>query len=427
MTAVASTRIPSRRTLVGGRESFSTQMKRLHPALRTDVLLAILLASTVLSFTFEIAGRPISLTELIIIPVLFALLFSPERAQLPHAFFGTTLIYLLWCTLALGWSDDFTQSVGTLIQYVEFFLLVPLAFMYVRTLRGVVAILNTYLIAATLLSLMAVGFAIATRTFSYLYFLDYQKNALGAITANAIMVSVGLMILSAGARRWYVIALLANAGALFFSSSRGSMLGVVAGLIVFLLLIRRIRYGIVLTIFGGALVWVYTAFIDPEASTTLTDFSADSSAGSRWAIWDHAAEFIAQSPMVGHGVGTYSIRIPSIGFQQADPSNVFLLNLAEVGVVGLVIFCILLLVITVHAIRNARIFRENWAYLILSAGLMAAFASHIAHIQIDVAWVRGTGVFAFACVGLLFKLRQLHVRDESAGTLPRLRHQDAGS
>lgn len=400
------------------RGTLTRQLKRLHPAVGTDSLLALLIGLTVVSLTVSIAGRPLSLTDLLLVPVLFVLVFSRERAKLPTPFFLVSLLYLLWCTLALGWAPDLAQSAGTLVQYVEFFFLVPLAFIYVRTLRGVVAIVNAYIFSATVLAVLAVAFAVATRTFSYLFFLDYQKNVLGAFAANAIVLAAGMMILAKGSRGLYVAAIVLNAAALFFSSSRGSMLGLIVGFVVFLLLIRRIRYGIMLTIAGSTFVWIYSQLIDPAASSTLTDFSADSSAGSRWMIWDHAVGFITQSPWIGQGVGSYLIRIPSIGFQQADPSNVFLLNLAEVGVIGLVLFCLLLLVVAAHAVRNARLFEGNWAYLVLSATLMAAFASHIAHVQIDVAWVRGTGVFAFACVGLLLKLRELHARDTTAGTLP---------
>lgn len=386
------------------------------PLYGTDVLLAVILGLTTIDLSIQVGGFPLGLGDALLIPVLFALLLSPARATMPWVYTAFVWAYLLWCVLTLFWSADTRQALGPLLQYIEFFFLVPLAFSHVRNLRGALTIVRAYVLCTSVLSLAVIVYASTTATFSHVYFLNYQKNLLGAITGNALPLIIGLLVIG-GARRWTTwVALILTVAALLLSSSRGAMLGALIGLAVFLLLTRRVRYGLVLGLVGLTMFFVYITWISPEATVPLTDFSPDSSAYSRLIIFSDAMRVISESPVVGHGVGSYLIEIPSIGFSQRDPSNVFLLTLAEGGLVGLALFVGILVAIASLAKRNATAFRDRPQFLALSAALAGGFASHLAHIQLDVSWVRGTGTFVFACVGLMMKLRSI-AEDRPAGSL----------
>lgn len=388
-------------------------LRALQPLYGTDVLLAVLFGLTIGDISVFVLGRQVSIGDILLIPVLLILIMSPQRTRLPPSFLLFSLAYLLWATLALGWSEDLGNSIPVLMQYIEFFFLVPLAFIHVRNLRGLVAIMNFFVLLVSSLSVMVIAYAVMMETYSYVYFLNYQKNLLGAVTGKAIPLIVGLLLLSGGPRKRYWFALAVTSAAVLFSSSRGAMIGVIVGMAVFFLLIRRVRYGFVMAGLGTAAVFAYLRWLDPTAAEPLRDLSRGSSAGSRWLIYDHALKFITESPFIGHGVGSYYIEIPTIGFRQRDPSNLILLNLAEVGIVGLTLFLALLLVIARVMIRNARIFANDPLFAVLSASLSAAFVTHLAHIQVDVSWVRGTGFYTFACVGMLLRLE--HLRKQSLG------------
>lgn len=399
MTATSGTRHNAQRAA----KAFE---RAIQPLYGTDVLLAIIIGLSCVDISVQVAGFPLGLGDALLFPVLFIVLLAPGRPAMTPLYAATVSAYLLWSILALGWTNDRSSSLGPLLQYVEFFLLVPLAFSCARNMRGVVAIVRFYVICASTLSLAVLIYAVVNGSFSYVYFLNYQKNYLGAITGNALPLIIGLLVLSTR-RRWIWVALALNVATLLLSSSRGSMLGAIIGIAVFLLLIRRIWYGLFIGLGGWAVYHVYTTWIAPEAASSLVDFSADSSAGSRLIIFEDAMRVFAQSPYVGHGVGSYLINIPSINFQQRDPSNVFLLNMVEVGVVGLCLFIVLLIAVGAVAVRNCRRLREHTAAFTISAALAGGFAAHLAHIQIDVSWVRGTGTFMFACVGLLLAVAQI--------------------
>lgn len=405
VTSSAINSVPKRKMSLAG------ALRAVQPLYGTDVLLCVLLGLTVGDFSISVGGKPVDLEDFLIVPVLVVLLASPERARLPRAFTIVSVTYLIWACITLAWSSTLSASLVTTAQYIEFFFVVPLTFIYVRNLRGVVAMLNFFILLSSVLALAVILYALATRNFSYVFFLNYQKNALGSVMQNAIPIIVGMTILNRGARSRYWIALVLTSTTLVFSSSRGAILGVLVGMVVFLFLIRRVRYGIIVGAFVTAIAFVYFNWIDPEAATSLGDVGQGTSAGSRFLIWDNAVSFIAKSPYFGQGAGSYFIQIPSIGFQQHDPSNVFLLNLAEFGSVGLILFVLLVFVVGMLVARNLRAFRGDRVFTVLSASLAAVLVAHLTHIQIDVSWVRGIGFYVFACVGILAKLPVIRERN----------------
>lgn len=373
----------------------------------TDVLLAVIFGLTTIDLSFRLAGRPVGIGDLILIPVFLIVILSPDSGRLPAGYIISTLMYLAWCVMTLGWTADLSAALGPVIQYVAFFLLVPLVFCRVRTMAGLSLVIRVYLVCATFVGIAVLGYATATGTFSYVYFLNYQKNYLGAVMGNAIPLLLAMLVVT-GKRRWLVQIALGVCGmTLIMSSSRGSWLGAIVGVVVFLILSKRVKQGAAMGALGLGAYWVYFKFIAPEAGESLLDFSESSSAYSRLTIYQEAERFIAQSPWVGQGPGSFVVRIPSIGFEQSDPSNVFLLNLAEFGVVGLVLFLAIGLFVVQAAIRNAIMLNGDPRLRVLSAGLAGAAMSHFAHIQIDVSWVRGTGTFFFACIGMMMKLPAL--------------------
>jgi O-antigen ligase len=371
-----------------------------------DMLLGLALALTTVDLSLEVAGLHVGLGDVAFIPIALYVFLSPARNTLSVGYVAVASCYLLWSVCSLAWSRVPGQAVGPLLQYIEFFAIVPLAFSSARNVRGIVVVLRFYVTCAAVLAAAVIVYAVATGTYSYVYFLNYQKNYLGAILGNAIPLILGLLAISRR-RGWLVVAALLTTSGLLLSSSRGSMLGAVIGVAVFLVLIHRLRYGFALGALGLVVYVVYSTWIAPNANDTLTNFGADSSAGSRFFIWSDALRAASEAPVVGHGVGSYLIRIPSIGFEQADPSNVFLLNLVEVGAVGLVLFSILLLSVAARVISNSlRLPRGDRAF-VLSAAAAGAFAAHLTHIQLDVSWVRGTGTFAFAMVGVIYAITKL--------------------
>lgn len=379
-----------------------------------DWALVVLLVMTTVSLTLSVSDIPFGLGDLLLVPIVVFSFNRISKVSLPFSYGIAVFAYLFWCLLSEYWVTNFRNSLPSVIQYMQFMLVTVAVFSTVSSLRAVTYCIRAYVLAASALSASVIVYAFATGTFYYVYFLNYQKNYLGSIVGNALPLIVGLTVLP-WRRKWMVwAAMLLNLSALLLSTSRGAMVGAIIGSIIVLALCGQLRRSVALFVGGFGVFSAYSNYLAPNYADSVTDFSSGSSAYSRVTIFNDAMDKIDERWMAGSGIGSYHIAIPSIGFSQDDPNNVFLLNMAEVGFVGTVLFSIMILAIVGQWFRNRRHFRGVApAYGVVSASLAGGFASHFAHIQSDVSWVRGTGTFMFACVGLLFALPRLW-RQESA-------------
>lgn len=65
---------------------------------------------------------------------------------------------------------------------------------------------------------------------------------------------------------------------------------------------------------------------------------------NRWAYYSAAVTLIFQSPLIGHGVRSFSLLFKGMEDPGAHPHNLFLEVLADTGIIGLVLFLLVLLV-----------------------------------------------------------------------------------
>jgi O-antigen ligase len=75
---------------------------------------------------------------------------------------------------------------------------------------------------------------------------------------------------------------------------------------------------------------------------------------NRWAYYSAALTLIFQSPVIGHGVRSFSLLLKGIEDPGAHPHNMFLEILADTGVIGLVLF-LLVLVVALRPLSRARL------------------------------------------------------------------------
>jgi hypothetical protein len=377
-----------------------------------DVCLAVLLAFTVSSVTFTGGGVHAGVGDLLLVP--FTILLIPlilKRNRLPRSYLFVATAYLGFCALSLAWTAHTSSAIGKLVQYSEFMWIVPLVFAYASSVRGVALCLKAYIYASTLIATAAILYGIATRRFEDLFFLNYQKNYLGAVVGNSIPLIAGYASTHEISRRRIGICLGLNVVALLMSTSRGAMLGAGVGLGVVLLTTGHWRQAIAWAATIGAIYLVFTSFVASGYGSNITNASTTSSAYSRVIIYQDAELAISGHALLGSGLNSFFVDLPQISFEQNDPNNVFLLNLLEVGVVGTVLFVALIGVVFALGFGNAARFRGDPTYRYLNAAFLGGFASELAHIQVDVSWVRGTGTYMFACAGLVMALRRLYTAD----------------
>lgn len=376
-----------------------------------EVFLLPLLGTTIFVQSVVVAGVNISLSDIYLVVMTLALLIlNTKKVQIPMKFLIFPIAYLFYCFLSLTWAVDSSKSLAPLIQYIEFMILSSLIFYNIQRQTTLVKVIEGYVLFSSLLAFVALIAAVAQGALSGgpLYIFGFHKNALGAIVGNCLPLSIGLLIYYKDNKKKSILLLGATtlcALVLLLSASRGSMLGAAAGIIVVLYMVRKMRMLLITSLLGAALLWIFTTYISPEFLSSMTDFERGSSAYSRVIAYEDVINKIQQSPWIGHGLGNYLIEIPSIGFTQDDPNNVFLLNLVEIGFLGLLLFSFILLSVFRTALINRSKFKGEPKLLILSAIFIGGFISQLVHIQVDVSWVRGTGLFMFANVGMLLCLR----------------------
>jgi hypothetical protein len=345
--------IPITYSLTGGRGGFN-----LSPS---DLLLVFLGAS--LLFQAVITGS---------VPGLGAL----RAVKAPVLQYGVFMVLLLTVHLSVS---DFSKT-G---QRFELFLL-PLAVgAFAAATNRHLAVLKAYVLAATVLAaLWPLAHSLG------------QKNPVGQMIANAILLLVGVRAL----RRYAVLSLVLAPG-LILTASRGSLVATGAGIVVILAL-QESRVRTVFTrvsVIALLLVGTY-ALLPVSLQTRLTTFSAGFQQPGAYALYlrqQYAADaekIIRAHPYVGIGVGNYLAGDPTKGTQAQDPHDVLLLQAAEGGYAFAVSFVLL--------IAGVALVLRRYRGVELAPAAAAVLLATVAHGLVDVYWVRGTPLLGWLVVGM---------------------------
>jgi len=269
-------------------------------------------------------------------------------------------------------------------QRFELFLL-PLVIGAYAALKGRhIPLLQAYIVATTVLAVLW--------PFDDL---NFQKNPVGQMIANAILLLVGVPAL----RRLLPLLVLLVPG-LFLTQSRGAIVGAVIGVVV-LLLVQGFRHRSLLAR-GFALAVLAVgmfALMPPELQERVTTFSAKGNSRAAWALrfrqdyyYRDAKRIISEHRWTGVGVGNYREAVSFSQVPAGDPHQVLLLQAAEGGYLLAATF-VLLVVGAIVALRRMR-------QVDVAAAAAAVLAATVAHGMVDVYWVRGTPVLGWLLVGM---------------------------
>ncbi|WP_179867291.1 O-antigen ligase family protein [Terribacillus saccharophilus] len=379
--------------------------------LTLDNFIVILLGFTTLPQSVAGGQLNVSISDLLLVVVILGLLLIKNAdIEVPKFFFTISVLYILFSLFSMVNSENIGNSLIRLSQYTQYIIVTVIVFYNIKSSDIIKKTLFTYVVLASVVSVASIVIALKDGLIGTpLFVLGYQKNNLGAAVGYAIPLIIGLKQLQAK-QKWLNIALLLNTACLLLSMSRGALLGSVFATLILLLLLKKYRtfFAALLAVGVGGLFLLKT--LPENIIASVTNFSTDSSAYSRITIYQDAIRKIKDHIFFGNGVGDYMIKLPYINFQQDDPSNVFLLNLVELGIVGFVLFLILIITIFVTAIRNNKLFSDNRIFLLLNAICFSGFLARFIHIQADVTWVRGASMFMFAMVGMMFALRRIYFK-----------------
>ncbi|HOE95956.1 MAG TPA: O-antigen ligase family protein [Candidatus Sumerlaeota bacterium] len=225
-------------------------------------------------------------------------------------------------------------------------------------------------------------------------FMFLGSNELGAFFVYSALM-LGLLFFLPR-RRWeqalFALAASAYAYGILYSYSRATQLAF--GLAVILVACLKFRPLIVVLVFAIVTnpLWVPYSVRERWLKTEDEAGRLEQSAQSRKDFWKLATELWEQSPIFGHGVGSFQVLNP----RRMDTHNMYLRTLAEQGVVGFAAFMTVWIVILMMCLRLWRggphVFDRYFGFclMIATVGLMVAniFGDRFTHyVMIGHYWV----------------------------------------
>jgi O-antigen ligase len=167
------------------------------------------------------------------------------------------------------------------------------------------------------------------------------ENGLAAFEAQLALFCVGLLpfLRRKTVQAGVLIFAVSCVYCLMLSFSRGGYLGFLIGLLFLGVVYER---KLLILLLGLVLSWqalVPTA-VTERIFMTYEDGQIDSSAGQRVTMWEDALGLIQQRPVIGSGFDTYEFMGRVDEFR--DTHNLYLKLLVEMGVIGLVVFLMLM-------------------------------------------------------------------------------------
>jgi hypothetical protein len=224
---------------------------------------------------------------------------------------------------------------------------------------------------------------------------ELQKNPVGQLIANAILLLVGFRALH---RLWPCLLVLVPG--LLLTQSRGAIVAAAIGITVIVLMrglpARQMAIRIAPVLVAAGLTF---AVIPAAAQERLTTFSAGTTTKAEYSIWyrdQYAADarrIIDANPWTGVGVGNYGAANAASLVPVDDPHNVLLLQAAEGGYLLAAGFVLIIAGSFLALVRMRSIELAPAA-----AGVLLSTA---AHGLVDVYWVRGTPVLSWLLVGMV--------------------------
>jgi O-antigen ligase len=288
-------------------------------------------------------------------------------------------LYAAWMAIQTPWALDQPTHIEGTVQFIKYLV----AFWFVYRIAESKEMLRNILIAhvagCTLLGIYA---QFTGRDGERLDGVGGpgmdDANTLGMYLATGVVIGLGLFLMLKGWVRWAVLSMVIIVlNGFVLANSRGSFLGLSAGLVVLMLCKarahRRMFWIVVLTgVLSGSMivdkVFIQRMFTIGDVASQ--DEDAERSARSRVAIYEAQVRMFHDYPMgAGHrGTATLSPRYLDREWLVrggADPDaersshNTFMTTLVEQGVLGAAMFCMLVLWVLLRIPRLRKLQREG--------------------------------------------------------------------
>jgi O-antigen ligase len=303
----------------------------------------------------------------------------------PHRFHVLVLLFVLWNMASAFWSvnvKDTTTSIQTFLQLAA---MVYILWDLYTTPAALEAALQAYILGAYVAIGSTISNYLALREATYLRYAatGFDPNDVGLVMALGIPVAWHLAVtVGTGEKpRWLRLANYAYTPAailaIILTASRGTLLATVPALVFVVGSLTRLspfRRVLVLAVLIAALFLLQP--LVPQSSLQRLASSGSSIAaadlGGRWNLWREAIAVFTEHPLFGVGGGAYRTAVES--GQVAH--NTFLSVLAQVGIIGFILFASILATAVYQAVRLPRWDSRLWLAVLMVWAVGAFALSH---------------------------------------------------
>lgn len=279
----------------------------------------------------------------------------------PEPFHIAVFFFFLWNAASFFWSVDQDATITRIGSLMQNMILLLIIWDVYRTKDAVRAGLQAYVLGATVSALaVMMNFSAGIDYYSLRYSATgFNANALATILSLAIPIAWYLTLPDSESRlKWPAVLTLANYAylpigtiAIALTGSRTGMLGLAVALFYMLRSLGRLKPSarVVLFAFVVASAFLVQSYV-PQSSfdrwgTTFSELDSGDLNG-RLQIWEESIDVFLENPVIGVGVAAHRTAT-DIG---KVAHNAFLSVPAELGVIGLLLFAVVLII----SVRRAR-------------------------------------------------------------------------
>jgi O-antigen ligase len=218
-----------------------------------------------------------------------------------------------------------------------------------------------------------------------------NPNGNGAFLATSFFLPLALFIESTSLRAkvLYLVEMLAILLALMFTYSNGSWIATLVGLMIFLFLVGRVRYSVLLTLLIVSLAGIALVFFPARIAIQLAHARDQGDLSLHLGSWATAFRVLMAYPLFGVGLGTQAYLILAEPYRVsaqtkplAEPDNSYLQWGAIAGIPTMLIFLVLLGLVFWFAWRNWLAVETRYRVL-FAGGICALIALSIDSLTVD--------------------------------------------
>lgn len=294
------------------------------------------------------------------------------RLRRPDAFLLATCVFVIWVALSVFWSMDPRQSIGHALTWVQSLGFALVLWDLYRTRAALMAGLQAYVLGAY----VAVGAAVVNYLASNPFYTHYDRFSPGATNPDGFgfIVALGIPLawyLGGSQRTTKTLRLFRVVNYAFIpaaflglalSGTRTAAIGAVVGMAFGLASLTRLRLPAVIAVLALLAYAVYALLpvLQPLRSfqrlgTTGIEITQGDLTG-RLAEWRQGLESFSEHPLLGIGSNMFR-SVSSLG---KEAHNSFISILVELGLIGLVIFAVILAIVARHALAHSKWDRGFW-------------------------------------------------------------------